>query len=215
LKKSLGGITRMKSKALWFSPRTAVVSLALGGVLLAFGMTAASVSADLDGDNQSINQTESEELGSETGAGAISGTANAFNLAVAPQNTVQVVAVWDGTEDNCTQEASNDATINQDAAASSGDTTAGGGSLAASGQALAGNIAVAAQSNVQVIVGSCGDGVTQSASNDADIDQLADADTGDAAAGIWSAADSGNAASLDVDVTTQHIEQVYVDTGFE
>jgi uncharacterized Zn-binding protein involved in type VI secretion len=183
--------------------------------MVASAMTAASVHADPYGNNESINQTESEEPGSETGAGAIAGTANAFNVAVAPQNNVQVVAVWDGTEDNCTQEASNDATINQDAAASSGDATADGGSLAASGQALAGNIAVAAQSNVQVIVGSCGDGVTQIASNDADIDQLADADTGDAEAEAWSTAESGYAASLNADVTTQHNEQIYVDPGVE
>jgi hypothetical protein len=149
--------------------------------VLALGAGIAPGVASADSNNtKTINQTEVEIPGTETGTGATSGATYTQNTAIVRQNNVQV-GVGDATAlANSTQTATNDATVNQTSIAVAGDATSSDGT-ATSGNAYAKNHAVVIQLNVQVMALLSPQCVAhQTAANEAYIDQTAIAATGNA-----------------------------------
>jgi hypothetical protein len=187
-----------------------VVTLTLVGA----GTQVAGVSADSNKTNaKSIVQMKLAQKGIATSSGggvAATGPAIAFNIEAVPQINVQVVAGGPQTEAVSTQNATNNLTGTQTTAAISGDSNANGG-VATSGPAIAGSIVVGAQINVQVIACMNATGpIDQTASNDANVDQMTGAASGDATAnGAGSDAHSGAAAAISVAVVRQRNVQVY------
>lgn len=194
-------------------PAGKLLPVALAAIfLVGAGLSPAAVSAD-SSNTKTVEQNEHEEQGSETGSGT-SGTTNTTTRANVKQRNVQV---FKGDEDalaNSSQDATNDATVTQTASATSGDATALDGGKARSGNASAGTFANVVQLNVQVMIllsPECE--AHQSASNTANIDQTAEATSGDATAvGPGSEAASGDASSVTRSNSMQRNTQVYVCT---
>lgn len=114
------------------------------------------------------------------------------------QKNIVVDASINGTPDTVNQTATNSAGVSQDSTAQAGTASAPASGFAYSGGALSGGIVVVTQINVAVVAGYVPEGgVTQDASNVADVDQSAAAQGGDAsAAGEDSSAYGGDATAL-------------------
>src|SRR5581483_8091691 len=142
----------------------------------------------------------------------LAGPAIATNVRVVNQMNVQNVAGPAAMQGNVTQDATNTADVDQFSLAVSGDATATNGGLAATGSARAMSIVIVQQLNVQVVAGwAPSDGVSQTASNTADVGQTTVAVSGDATAdGGGSSAASGQAQAVSVTVVQQRNIQVYV-----
>ena len=168
-----------------------------------------------DGSNTETGASTSvQQQGTATasdGGVALAGPAIATNVRVVNQMNVQNVAGPAAMQGNVTQDATNTADVDQFSLAVSGDATATDG-LAATGSARAMSIVIVQQLNVQVVAGwAPSDGVSQTASNTADVGQTTVAVSGDAAAdGGGSSAASGQAQAVSVTVVQQRNIQVYV-----
>jgi hypothetical protein len=193
-----------------------VITIALAGA----GTQAVRVSADSNATNtKTIVQMRLAQKGIATSSGggvAMTGPAISFDHVNVAQINVQVVAGGPQTEMQSTQEATNNLTVNQTTAAVSGDATGNGG-VATTGPAIAGSIVVGAQINVQIIA--CMNAtapIVQMATNDATVDQMTGAASGDATAnGAGSDAHSGAAAAINVAVVRQRNVQVYRCPGMD
>ena len=143
---------------------------------------------------------------------AVAGPARALSKAIVQQINVQVVAGPKETRSNSTQTATNEANVNQTTLAASGDATGADGGVALTGSATAGSLAIVHQINIQIIAGwAPSGGVTQTASNTADVDQTTVAASGSAdASGDGSVARSGDASALSVTRVHQKNIQIYV-----
>jgi hypothetical protein len=193
-----------------------VAAIATG--LLVAAAAPSAVLADSNATNtESVAQTRLEERGIDTSSGggvAVAGPAVTFDHAVVTQKNVQVVAGGPDAEANATQTATNDATVNQTTAAATGDATATDGGAARSGRAVAGSLAIVHQLNVQVIA--CPNGtepIEQTASNEADINQLSAAASGEATADGDGSATTGSASAVGRAMVRQRNIQVYVCGG--
>jgi hypothetical protein len=195
----------MHSIASRLGPRKIGVSLAGIAVVLALAMPGSAWAEQTESSTQTVTGTVTEIVGDANGDGAIAGPAIAFNTPIIIQHNVQVDTT--GDPDN-TQTATNTAVVNQDTAAGSGSATTSGGGTATTGAAMAVSTAVVLQINIQVIAGFVPDGgVTQTASNDAEVDQTTAALSGDASGdGSGSSASSGNASASN----SAHIGQINV-----
>jgi len=168
-----------------------------------------------DGSNTETGASTSvQQQGTATasdGGVALAGPAIETNVRVVNQMNVQNVAGPAAMQGNVTQDATNTADVDQFSLAVSGDATATDG-LAATGSARAMSIVIVQQLNVQVVAGwAPSDGVSQTASNTADVGQTTVAVSGDAAAdGGGSSAASGQAQAVSVTVVQQRNIQVYV-----
>jgi hypothetical protein len=140
-----------------------------------------------------------------------SGDAESTNKAQVTQKNIQVVAGKPGSNDS-TQVAVNDADVDQLSLAESGDATAGDGGTATSGDATAQSTADIRQLNIQIIAGKeCS--ATQVAVNDADVEQVAVAASGDATATDGGTATSGDATATNDASVKQKNQQMYICTG--
>jgi hypothetical protein len=185
--------------------------LAPAALLIVAMLSLMAISAGTASAASTTEQEESEEQGSSSGV-ASSGGAAAFNSSHVQQMDIQVVAGTGGDEADVDQDASNNAYVKQSASAESGDASGEEGGTAVSGTGIAGNLSILLQLNLQIVAGDIPDeGVTQYASNDANVDQKAEASSGDAdGSGDGSSAATGNAEAVNVDVGRQQSLQLYV-----
>jgi hypothetical protein len=143
----------------------------------------------------------------------MAGSAVAFSKPIVHQMNIQVVAVVDG-EENTSQTASNNVDITQTTGAMAGNATSTDCGAASTGSAVAGSLVVVHQLNIQVIAGYVpAGGVSQDASNDAQIDQTTLAGSGNALAdGNGTTVRTGNAGGMSYAFVFQRNIQIYVGT---
>ncbi|MGE0059338.1 MAG: hypothetical protein AB7T32_15270 [Dehalococcoidia bacterium] len=198
----------MHSKASRLSPRTIGGSLAALAVLVALALPGSAWADQTETSTKTINGTVTEIAGDATGSGAIAGPATAINTPIVIQQNIQVDTTGNANND---QTATNDATVSQDTAAGSGTATASNGGTASTGAATATSTVLILQLNIQVITGFVPEaGVSQTASNDADVHQTTVAGSGIASGdGSGSTASSGSATANNSAYIGQINVQIY------
>jgi hypothetical protein len=174
-------------------PRKIGVSLAGFAVVLAFALPGSAWADQNESSTKTITGTANEIIGDASG-GETSGPAVALNTPLVIQQNIQVDTTGNPNNE---QNATNTATVNQDTIAASGNASGSEGGTANSGAATATSTALVLQLNIQIITGFVPvAGVTQTASNNADIDQTTVAASGNAdASGTGSTANSGTASA--------------------
>jgi hypothetical protein len=181
----------MFSKASRLGPRRVGVTLGGLAIVAALALPGSAWADQNETSTKTINGTATQIIGDATGGG-VAGAAVAINAPIVIQQNIQVDTTGN-TNNN--QTATNTATVNQDTAAGSGDAAGSDGGTATSGAAVATSTAVILQLNIQIITGFVPTaGVSQTASNDATVDQTTVAGSGGAdATGSGSTASSGTA----------------------
>jgi hypothetical protein len=200
----------MNSKASRFGPRKIGLPFAVLATVLALGLPGQVWADQTESSTETITGTANQIIGDASGNG-IAGPAIAFNNPIVIQHNIQV----DTTDNpNNDQNAANDATIGQNTTAASGDASGINGGTATSGAATAISTAIVLQLNIQIITGfTPAEGVTQNASNVADVDQDTVAASGTSSAdGAGSTATSGNATANNSAYLSQVNVQVYSGT---
>jgi hypothetical protein len=199
-------------------PVRAVAILAAVALILGIGLPASAWADSTETSTQNVSGTTLEMPGTGTTDGcgvAVPGPAIAWDLPIVTQNNIQVVAGPPETQANSTQTATNNVDIEQMTGAMTGDATSTDCGTAITGGAMAGSLVVVHQLNVQIIAGVVPTGgVTQDASNDADIGQMTLAGSGDGAAdGSGTVVKTGTAHGFTYTLVLQKNIQVYVGKG--